>query len=161
MCFKECLIISNDKGNDIIVNCFAVDTESPSGLTWKRALSQRVKIGACAGTLGKDGYWSVQLKGKKYAVHRIIWSVINGTIPAGHCIDHIDGDRGNNNILNLRLATRAQNNQNARKCITGNNLPKGISVNKKMGFIVLKYKVTGSGGVSMGRTLSNSPMRFN
>ncbi|RRO04635.1 hypothetical protein DMB83_003790, partial [Pectobacterium aquaticum] len=54
MYFKERLIISNDKGNNIIFNCFSVDTESPSGLTWKRALSQRVKIGACAGTLGKD-----------------------------------------------------------------------------------------------------------
>lgn len=153
MYFKECLIISNDKGNDIIVNCFAVDTESPSGLTWKRALSQRVKIGACAGTLGKDGYWSVQLKGKKYAVHRIIWSLTNGAIPAGHCIDHIDGDRSNNNILNLRLATRAQNNQNARKCIAGNNLPKGISVNKTNGVYCAQVQGNGERWRKNGKNL--------
>ncbi|MCI4215683.1 HNH endonuclease [Dickeya dianthicola] len=150
---KGCLIISNDKGNDIIVNCFAVDTESPSGLTWKRALSQRVKIGACAGTLGKDGYWSVQLKGKKYAVHRIIWSLTNGAIPAGHCIDHIDGDRSNNNILNLRLATRAQNNQNARKCIAGNNLPKGISVNKTNGVYCAQVQGNGKRWRKHGKNL--------
>nr|WP_237434041.1 HNH endonuclease [Dickeya dianthicola] len=136
-----------------IFNCFAVDTESPSGLTWQRGLSRRVKIGTCAGTLGKDGYWSVQLKGKKYAVHRIIWSLTNGAIPAGHCIDHIDGDRSNNNILNLRLATRAQNNQNARKCIAGNNLPKGISVNKTNGVYCAQVQGNGKRWRKHGKNL--------
>ncbi|WP_312284941.1 HNH endonuclease [Yokenella regensburgei] len=90
-------------------------------------------MGACAGTLDKDGYWSVQLKGKKYYAHRIVWALVNGVIPCGYFIDHIDGDRANNYIINLRLATRAQNGQNARKSLTQSTLPKGISINRNNG----------------------------
>ncbi|MCC3733501.1 HNH endonuclease [Rouxiella badensis] len=111
----------------LIQDVLAPDTQSPSGLIWKSAVANRIKAGGCAGTLGKDGYWSVQVKGKKLAVHRVLWWLLHGEIPKGLCIDHTDGNRGNNRPENLRLATRSQNNQNARKIKNRNNLPKGIS----------------------------------
>ncbi|UNK29070.1 HNH endonuclease [Serratia plymuthica] len=103
------------------------DGRSPSGLVWKRPLANRVKAGGTAGTLGKDGYWSVQVKGKKLAAHRVLWWLLNGEIPADLCIDHIDGNRGNNRLKNLRLCTRAQNNRNTRKRSGSAALPKGIT----------------------------------
>ncbi|MEQ9843783.1 HNH endonuclease [Pectobacterium brasiliense] len=147
------MIIANNKVNDIFLNCFALDAASRSGLIWIQPLAKKIKVGSCAGTLGKDGYWSVQLKGKKHAVHRIIWSLINGIIPAGYCIDHIDGDRSNNNILNLRLATREQNSHNARKGITRNNLPKGISVNKENRVYCAQVQVNGKRWRKHGKNL--------
>jgi hypothetical protein len=39
----------------------------------------------------------------------VVWQVANGEIPAGYEIDHIDGDKANNNISNLRLVTRKEN----------------------------------------------------
>lgn len=111
-----------------VLRCaLAPDTNSPSGLAWKRPLANRVKARGAAGTLGKDGYWSVQVKGKKLAAHRVLWWLLNGEIPSGLCIDHIDGDRGNNNPENLRLATRSQNNQNSRTRTKFSTLPKGVS----------------------------------
>ncbi|HAT3735758.1 TPA: HNH endonuclease [Serratia marcescens] len=111
-----------------VLRCaLAPDSDSPSGLAWKRPLANRVKARGTAGTLGKDGYWSVQVKGKKLAAHRVLWWLLNGEIPAELCIDHIDGNRGNNNPENLRLATRSQNNQNSRSRTKLSTLPKGIS----------------------------------
>lgn len=49
-----------------------------------------------------------------YAVHRIIWTMCNGDIPAGMEIDHEDNNTLNNNIDNLRLVTKNQNQHNAR-----------------------------------------------
>ncbi|MBJ2067966.1 HNH endonuclease [Serratia odorifera] len=108
-----------------IQNALAPDAGSGSGLVWKRPLASRVKAGSAAGTLGKDGYWSIQVKGRKLAAHRVLWWLLNGEIPPGLCIDHIDGNRGNNRLDNLRLCTRAENNRNTRKR-TG-RLPKGIT----------------------------------
>lgn len=53
------------------------------------------------------GYLRVSLNNKRFIIHRIIWKMLTGTEPP-EMIDHIDGDRTNNHINNLRLATRNQ-----------------------------------------------------
>jgi hypothetical protein len=66
------------------------------------------------------GYYYVTYKRKHYAVHRVIFLLSNGWLP--ECIDHIDGDTRNNNPLNLRPATRLQNQFNRcvnSKCKSG------------------------------------------
>ena len=65
-----------------------------------------------AGTLNKAGYIIVRMNCKNYSAHRIIWEMHNGEILNGLQIDHIDRNKSNNNISNLRLATHQQNNQN-------------------------------------------------
>lgn len=54
------------------------------------------------------------MKGKAYyvRVHRMIWELTNGPIPDGLQVDHIDRNRQNNLIENLRVVTCAENNQN-------------------------------------------------
>jgi len=64
------------------------------------------------GTLGHKGYLQVEIDGKKDRVHRVIWSYVNGPIPIGMVIDHVNGNKADNRISNLRLATCSQNNQN-------------------------------------------------
>ena len=44
--------------------------------------------------------------------HRIVYEAFNGPIPQGMTIDHIDQDKANNRLSNLRLATYAQQNAN-------------------------------------------------
>ena len=61
-------------------------------------------------------------------IHRLIYSNLVGEIPKGYEIDHIDRNRHNNNLSNLRLVTKSENNQN--KDIKG----------EKNGFSKLKEK---------------------
>jgi len=60
------------------------------------------------------GYSKIKLtndKGKRIAwrINRLVYEAHLGTIPKGYEIDHIDGDRSNNNLDNLRMVTRQQN----------------------------------------------------
>lgn len=64
-------------------------------------------------TKNGNGYLRVNLDGKKYYVHRLAWFYIHGVLPNGQ-IDHINGDRSDNRIANLREATNKQNSENRR-----------------------------------------------
>jgi hypothetical protein len=75
-----------------------------------------------AGSIKQCGrYRSFFLKGKRYYTHRVIWEMINGSIPEGLCIDHIDGNGLNNRIQNLRIATLSVNQRN-RKMVKTNKI---------------------------------------
>lgn len=64
-------------------------------------------IGSKLWTKGKS-YLTMKVDGTVYYAHRIAWLYHYGEWPAGS-VDHIDEDRANNAIANLRLATPAQN----------------------------------------------------
>lgn len=63
----------------------------------------------------------------------MIWAMLVGEIPEGYDIDHIDGNRANNHISNLRLATRVENQRNARKRCDNTSGAKGVSFHKPSG----------------------------
>lgn len=79
---------------------------------WKFSRSGIKDNGNGAGNLRNSGYKVVRINGKGYAVHRLIWIMFNGNIPDLMLIDHIDRNKSNNNIENLRLATYQENNRN-------------------------------------------------
>ena len=68
-----------------------------------------------AGYQEKNGYWSISIKGKAYKLHRIVFYMFHGRDPAEKVIDHINGDNGDNRILNLRAVTQRQNNSNTKR----------------------------------------------
>jgi hypothetical protein len=71
----------------------------------------RVKAGSKAGNLRKDGYTIITINGNLFRAHRLVWFVTYGKFPDNH-IDHVDGDKSNNRVDNLRDVTRTVNNQN-------------------------------------------------
>jgi hypothetical protein len=58
-----------------------------------------------------NGYRMINLKPFRLYEHHIIWALKHGVWPQ-HELDHINGDRADNRLENLREATRAQNAQN-------------------------------------------------
>lgn len=68
--------------------------------------------GKRASCLGKDGYYVVKVQRRPMKVHRVVWTMINGSIPDEMQIDHINMIRTDNRWSNLRLLTPALNKQN-------------------------------------------------
>ena len=68
--------------------------------------------GQASGT-AKDRYVRIPLGGVEFYAHRIAWFLVYGD-PVPEFLDHIDGDKLNNRIANLRAATKAQNYMNSR-----------------------------------------------
>jgi len=103
------------------------------GLFWKVRPHSRsaIKAGDKAGTYkgDKNGYNRVQIEGKTVRLHRIIFMMFRGYLPA--VIDHIDRNVKNNCIENLREATNAQNNHNAKTHKRNLSGIKGVCWNKK------------------------------
>lgn len=100
---------------------YVYDETSPTCLRWAVDIYsgrwknfKNVGIGDVAGGLGNSGYYQVRVNGRLTLVHRVIWEMSNGRIPDGMFIDHIDQDKLNNKLYNLRLVTKAGNNQNQK-----------------------------------------------
>lgn len=72
-------------------------------LYWRVTVSSKATAGSRAGTLRRDGYETVTLNNKKYLKHRVIFYMHYGYWPC--IVDHIDRDKSNNNIENLREVT--------------------------------------------------------
>lgn len=75
------------------------------------------------------GYIVVSIERSQYFVHRIIYQMMNDLeiLDATQLIDHVDGNRSNNNIDNLRIATASQNMHNRKKHINNKSGHKFIS----------------------------------
>lgn len=111
-----------------------IDETSPTGLRWKVRTSNRIKVGAPAGTFGGTGYYSVSICGIKTTCHRVVWQIYNGAkIPSGMEIDHIDCNKTNNSPSNLRLANYSENGMN--KGLNKNNTSgtKGVCLDRRCG----------------------------
>jgi hypothetical protein len=64
-------------------------------------------------TRDNDGYIVVKADGRSYKAHRVAWLLAKGAWPE-KMLDHIDGNRGNNRMSNLREVTRSQNQYNRK-----------------------------------------------
>lgn len=105
-------------------------TYKDGNLYWKIKKSQRIKIGDKAGSLNKvTGYYSLVINGKRYYNHRLIYLYHYGFLPK--YIDHIDNDKSNNLIENLRSVTQSQNLMNSKSAKNSSSKYKGVYYHKK------------------------------
>ena len=69
------------------------------------------KVGDRAGTVRSDGYRQLNIANKSYYEHRLVWLLHTGTLPS-KLLDHVDRNKKNNAIENLREATASENGRN-------------------------------------------------
>jgi hypothetical protein len=103
--------------------------------------NKRRAVGSMVGTLRDDGYYEVTINYNRYRLHRLAWLLSYGYMPKNH-IDHINGNRNDNRIANLREATVSENLQNQKKATIRNKLGV-LGVSYKKGAYEPKIKVKG------------------
>jgi hypothetical protein len=111
-------------------------------LYWKVCGKRIDLVGTKAGTLDGDR-WQVTIDKKHYKIHRIVFLMFYGYMPKE--VDHIDGNPSNNNIENLRPATRSEQLCNTGLRKTSKSGVKGVSWDSnrnKWTVVVTKNKQT-------------------
>lgn len=112
-----------------IENLCYYDISSPSGLRWLSSNGRRRVKDNAAGSVNSNGYYSmcIKIEGRTYHLlnHRVIYCLLTKQdIPEGFQLDHIDRNRQNNNIDNLRLLVPKENCLNKSK---GKNNTSGVT----------------------------------
>lgn len=120
-----------------------VDYDEDTGaFTWAKDIGTRFRAGGSAGCRQQDGYYRIGFNGGTYYAHRVAWFLAYGEEP-DHEIDHVNGDRSDNRLVNLRAATRLENTRNTkvwRKSSTG---VKGVHMRKDTGSFRAHCRVDG------------------
>ena len=128
----------NHLDQSYLKDCFEYN-ESTGVFIWKkRPLSHfkntkgmnifnAIYSGTIAGTIDNHGYARVQLNGKKIRLHQIAWIFVYGLEPLSE-LDHINNDRLENRITNIRLASSSENQQNQIKAKSNNTYSKKLGV---------------------------------
>jgi len=102
------------------------------GFIWLESRGGLAQKGAKAGTVESKGYRQITIDGKTYMAHRLAWFYINKNWPADQ-IDHINGSRLDNRIINLRSVTKTENQQNQKKYTTNKSGVTGVCWHKQQG----------------------------
>lgn len=89
------------------------DTETGIFL-WRVTNSRRAQAGSFAGHVTRYGYIEISVDGCRAKAHRLAWLYIYGALPVEQ-IDHINGNRADNRIKNLREAKPFENNGNMKR----------------------------------------------
>jgi len=111
---------------DLLNHLFEYDKET-GNLIWKikpSSKGNRVKVGDIAGTVKSHGYLCVGINYNSYRAHRLIFLMHKGYLPK--TIDHINGDRLDNRIENLRAVTASQNQHNRKTNANNTSGYKGV-----------------------------------
>ncbi|QIG68214.1 HNH endonuclease protein [Rhizobium phage RHph_Y1_10] len=97
---------SNCELDDAVRKSLSYDHKT-GGLTWTRT-------NLPASSINNKGYGRVKVMKKTLSAHRVAWFLHYGEWPAGGVIDHINGNKTDNRIENLRVVTTQQNGRNRK-----------------------------------------------
>lgn len=112
----------------MIADCF----EYRNGLLYWKGVSHPNKqslLDKPAGSIHKTGYRHITWQGKPQKAHRLIFMLHHGYFPLE--VDHINGDRADNRIENLRAANRSENQCNRGVLASNTSGYAGVSWHKK------------------------------
>ena len=112
------------------------------GKLYRKDKNGKTDFSRVAGGKIGGGYILVSIRNKQYLAHRVIWKMFYDELP--ETIDHVNGDRADNRLENLRAATKAENLRNAFLRKNNTSGVKGVSwrkdANKWRGYVSLNGK---------------------
>jgi hypothetical protein len=91
----------------------------------KVTTNPRAPAHAYSGSPNKAGYLRTRVLGKLYYNHHLVWFLHHGAWPSA--LDHINGNRADNRLENLRICNQQQNMHNARKRSDSETGVKGVN----------------------------------
>ena len=138
----------------------ALKYNSATGLfTWLRPTNRRVKIGDYAGSIGSEGYVNIMYYGKQHKAHRLAWLFVHGKYPDGQ-IDHINQDRTDNRIANLRVVTNSENQLNRKASCKSKSQFIGVSWKAAMNKWCAQFKKKHIGYFASEQEASNAYQEY-
>lgn len=99
---------------------------------WKISGKGIKNKGCLAGCLRSTGYIAIRIGGKLYQAHNIAWLYVYGEYIPGF-IDHVNGNRSDNRIENLRMASKSENCMNRSKQSNNSSGETGVFFRKDTG----------------------------
>jgi len=124
--------------------------DEQTGIFTRRISRRCAKAGSVAGCRSTDGYWQISISGSVYRAHRLAWLYAHGTWPTNQ-IDHIDGNRLNNRITNLRDVPQSTNMLNIHAPGSANTTGfRGVFFDRNSGTFSYSVRVKGRDGVGSG-----------
>lgn len=114
-----------------LLDYFTYNPDTGIFIRRKAAKKGKSKAGDFCGYVENTGYSAFNACGRKYLAHRLAWLYVYGEFPEG-MIDHINGNKTDNRIHNLRVVTNGENQQNIHRPSANNKSGLlGVSRNKK------------------------------
>lgn len=107
------------------------------------------------GSLDKDGYLILKIKGKQFKAHRVVWLLNYGYFPKDE-LDHINRNRTDNRVENLRVCSRAENNRNKNEKINKDTGYQGVYIDKSTKGLKAVYSFKLNGKTYRFRTLNEA-----
>jgi len=111
--------------------------------TWKINKKGPIKAGMKAGTRHSKGYTTIRINGVDYLAHRLAWIIFYGSLEENEQIDHINLDRTDNKICNLRKATHSENCRNTKSRSHNLSGLKGAHLDKRNGKYRARISIEG------------------
>lgn len=89
-----------------------------------------------------NGYRTGRIGKRNYLGHRVVWALHHGSWPE-HQIDHINGNRSDNRLANLRDVPEAENHRNVRQRVNHASGVTGVYWHKQISKWIANITVDG------------------
>ena len=122
---------------------YVIDYNPDDGqFRWRNPTHSKYKVGDVAGCRNGRGYFGIKIDRVLYRRCRLAWFYFHGSWPEQH-IDHINRDRADDRIANLRECTDAQNQWNTIARVNSKLGAKNVHFSERLGKYVADIRVNG------------------